>query len=90
MRREEAGNVQRPRKTQVGKTCQHFSGLQPWMSDTEEFLPLDPALKKQAVNVKKMEPLKKKVERKVTNGGMGGMEAEVRSGMQGRGTGLGG
>ncbi|XP_032952259.1 CXXC-type zinc finger protein 1-like [Rhinolophus ferrumequinum] len=34
----------------------------PWMSDTEECL--DPALKKQAVNVKKMEHLKKKVERK--------------------------
>lgn len=90
MRREEAGNVQRPRKKQVGKTCQHFPGLQPMMSDTEEFLPLDPALKKQAVNVKKMEHMKKKVEQKVTNGGMGGMEAEARSGMQGRGTGLGG
>ncbi|XP_019574787.2 CXXC-type zinc finger protein 1 [Rhinolophus sinicus] len=64
MRREEAGNVQRPRKKQVGKTCQHFPGLQPMMSDTEEFLPLDPALKKQAVNVKKMEHMKKKVEQK--------------------------
>lgn len=85
MRREEAGNVQRPGKKQFGKTCQCFSGLQPWMSDTEECP--DPALKKQAVNVKKMEHLKKKVERKVTNGGMGGMEVEDRSGTQGRGTG---
>ncbi|XP_058391049.1 CXXC-type zinc finger protein 1-like [Diceros bicornis minor] len=34
----------------------------PWMSDTEEFPFLDPALQKQAVKVKKMENLKKKVE----------------------------
>nr|XP_023489212.1 CXXC-type zinc finger protein 1-like [Equus caballus] len=60
--REEAGSVQRPFKKQLGDTCQHFPGLQPWMSNTEELPFLDPALQKQAVKVKKMENLKKKVE----------------------------
>lgn len=66
MRREEAGSVQRPHKKQVAEICQHFPGLQLWMSDTEKFLFLDPALQKQAVKVKKMEKLRKKVECKVT------------------------
>nr|XP_008507032.1 PREDICTED: CXXC-type zinc finger protein 1-like [Equus przewalskii] len=37
-------------------------GAEPWMSNTEELPFLDPALQKQAVKVKKMENLKKKVE----------------------------
>ncbi|XP_034858295.1 CXXC-type zinc finger protein 1-like [Mirounga angustirostris] len=49
---------------QFGKTCRHFPGLQPWMSETDEFLFLDGVLQKPAVNVKKMENLKIKKEKK--------------------------
>lgn len=83
--REEAGSVQRPFKKQLGDTCQHFPGLQPWMSNTEELPFLDPALQKQAVKVKKMENLKKKVEWKVTEmvewgGGHGGRDQGQHAG----------
>uniref|UniRef100_A0A8W4FQ02 CXXC-type zinc finger protein 1 n=1 Tax=Sus scrofa TaxID=9823 RepID=A0A8W4FQ02_PIG len=47
-----------------GEISQHLPGLQPWMNDTEEFLFLDSALQKQAVDMKKMQNSKKKVERK--------------------------
>lgn len=76
-------------KKQFGKTCRHFPGLQPWMSDTEEFPFLECALQKPAVNVKKMENLKIKVEWKVTEmvewGGAGrqGSGVEYRAGVQG-------
>lgn len=33
MRKEEAGSVQKTFKKQVGEICQHFTGLQPWISD---------------------------------------------------------
>lgn len=58
---EEAESVQRPFKKQVGEISQHLPGLQPWMNDTEEFLFLDSALQKQAVDMKKMQNSKKKV-----------------------------
>lgn len=66
MKREAARSVQRSFKKQIGETCQHFSRLQPWMNDTEDFPFLDSALQKQAMDTKKRKNLKKKVEWKVT------------------------
>ncbi|XP_049560456.1 CXXC-type zinc finger protein 1-like [Orcinus orca] len=62
MKREAARSVQRSFKKQIGETCQHFSRLQPWMNDTEDFPFLDSALQKQAMDTKKRKNLKKKVE----------------------------
>ncbi|XP_026947108.1 CXXC-type zinc finger protein 1-like [Sagmatias obliquidens] len=62
MKREAARSVQRLFKKQIGETCQHFSRLQPWMNDTEDFPFLDSALQKQAMDTKKRKNLKKKVE----------------------------
>ena len=58
------------------------------MSDTEEFLFLDSALLKQAVDMKKMKNLKKKVEWTVTEIMERGpwrqrLRAECRTGVQG-------
>ncbi|XP_037676726.1 CXXC-type zinc finger protein 1-like [Choloepus didactylus] len=64
MRREEAGTVQRQCEKQVEKHCEHFPGLQVWMSNTKEFPFLGPALQKRAVNVKHMKQWKNKVEPK--------------------------